>query len=189
MKDTKKLTARQLKEGQKIESWTEGKTWHGATATVKQVGPDGVVLLVFEEREERVSLEATFEVELTDTEFIAKHRSGARAVMEALCNRLAEYKVGYHEMWNGWLSYDPYEMAAECAHKKIRVVGYCDDIMPKRAMFSGEILDVGICAEYEDGERFWCHYKSDDLRYTFKKYADLAPAESPWATPAKEAAK
>lgn len=180
MGDTKKLTARQLKEGQKIESWTEGKTWHGATATVKQVGPDGVVLLVFEEREERVGLEATFEVELTDTEFIAKHRSGARAVMAALCNRLAEYEIGYHELWNSWLSADPYEMAFECARNKICVVGYCKDITPKCAMFSGETLDIGICAEYEDGERIWCHYKSDNLFYMFSRFSSLVSGSSPW---------
>ncbi len=27
-------------------------------------------------------------------------------------------------------------------------------------MFSGDTLDVGVCAEYDDGERIWCHFRS-----------------------------
>lgn len=41
---------------------------------------------------------------------------------------------------------------------------------PKHAMFSGELLDVGICAEDEDGDRFWCHFKSNSVEVMKRRY-------------------
>ena len=54
--------------------------------------------------------------------------------------------------------------------KNLTIIGSCYDIPPKHAMFSGELLDVGICAEDEDGDRFWCHFKSDSVEVMKRRY-------------------
>lgn len=71
-------------------------------------------------------------------------------------------------------------MAANCDRQNLKVLGYCQDIPYKAAMFSGEHLDIGICVEDEDGDKFWCHYKSDWLRQTFDVFHEIAPENSPW---------
>lgn len=40
-------------------------------------------------------------------------------------------------------------------------------------MFSGDTLDIGVCAEYEDGERFWCHYRYSDIEKMIEQYKEL----------------
>ena len=64
-------------------------------------------------------------------------------------------------------------MAAYCAKEKIKVVGHSTDITPKDPMFSNDILDVGVCAEYENGERFWCHYRSRSIENMKEVYKEL----------------
>lgn len=54
--------------------------------------------------------------------------------------------------------------------KNLTIIGSCYDIPQKHAMFSGELLDVGICAEDEDGDRFWCHFKSDSVEVMKRRY-------------------
>lgn len=79
-------------------------------------------------------------------------------------------EIGEKEMWNAWLSSDPWEMAQLCKEKKVTVLGHCKDIAPKQAMFSGDLLDIGVCAEDEDGYRFWCHFRSSDIDIMKKRY-------------------
>ena len=99
-----------------------------------------------------------------------KYNQMAGTVVKAIQNRLENYEIGYHEMFNSWLSSDPWEMAQACAKKNLTIIGSCYDITPKHAMFSGELLDVGICAEDEDGDRFWCHFKSDSVEVMKRRY-------------------
>lgn len=40
----------------------------------------------------------------------------------------------------------------------------------EKVPISGELLDVGICAEDEDGDRFWCHFKSDSVEVMKRRY-------------------
>lgn len=79
-------------------------------------------------------------------------------------------EIGEKEMWNARLSSDPWEMAQLCKEKKVTVLGHCKDIAPKQAMFSGDLLDIGVCAEDEDGYRFWCHFRSSDIDIMKKRY-------------------
>lgn len=37
-------------------------------------------------------------------------------------------------------------------------------------MFSDELLDVGICVEDEDGDRFWCHFRSSSIEIMKRRY-------------------
>lgn len=55
----------------------------------------------------------------------------------------------------------------------MKVVGHSTDITPKIAMFSGDTLDVGVCAEYDDGERIWCHFRSGDIKKMVRRYTEL----------------
>lgn len=51
----------------------------------------------------------------------------------------------------------------------------------KTAMFSGDTLDIGVCAEYEDGERFWCHFRSSELEMMqklYEKYQECLKADT-----------
>lgn len=159
VRKSKFVTWRSLKKGQKIHGYKQGNRRSFCSAVVESANAAFVTVLMWGTDEEKISAEETmFEVDMTEEEFKSQYANGAAEVIKALQNRLAEYEIGYHEMWNSWISYDPYEMAAECQDQRIKVVGVCDDITPKRNMFDSDfILDIGICAEYSDGERFWCH--------------------------------
>lgn len=64
------------------------------------------------------------------------------------------YDVGdaYHEMWNAWITDDFYELNADLLNEDFFLVG----IAP--APYGCSIKDpVAFVAEYENGERFWCH--------------------------------
>lgn len=155
----KYVTWRSLKKGQEIHGYKQGHCTCGFYAVVESTNAAFVTVLKWGTDEEKIPAEETmFEVDMTEEEFKSQHAKGAAEVIKALQNRLAKYEIGYHEMWNAWISYDPYEMAAECQDHKIKVVGVCYDITAKNALFGIDfILDIGICAEYSNGERFWCH--------------------------------
>ena len=156
---SKYVTWRSLKKDQKIHGYKRGNSRSFFKAVVKSTNAAFVTVLKWGTEEEKIPAEETmFEVDMTEEEFKSQHAKGAAEVIKALQNLLAEYEIGYHEMWNAWIRYDPYEMAASCQHHKFKVVGVCNDITPKHNMFDHDlILDIGICAEYSDGERFWCH--------------------------------
>ena len=170
MKDTKIVTYKQLKPGQKIEGWTDGHWNHMSTATVKDVNPAFVTVMKFGTEEEKIRSDCMFTVELSDAEFKAKYHAMAKEIVKNIQTKLQQYEIGYHEMWNAWVSFDPYEMAAYCKKDNMKIVGHCTDILPKTAMFSGDTLDIGVCAEYEDGEKFWCHARSSDLWKMVEQY-------------------
>lgn len=45
------------------------------------------------------------------------------------------------------------------------MLGHCTEILPKRNLFNEDlVLDIGICAEYQDGDKFWCHGSMLDLK-------------------------
>ena len=77
---------------------------------------------------------------MTDEEIKEKYNQMAGTVVKAIQNRLENYEIGYHEIFNSWLSSDPWEMAQACVKKNLTIIGSCYDIPPKHAMFSGELL-------------------------------------------------
>ena len=171
IKETKYVTYKHLKIGQRIEGWKEDNSFHLAWATVKAINSIYVTLMIFGKNEEKVTSEtAMFEVKLTDKEICNKYRNDVKEIMESLKNRLEYDEIGYHEMWNSWVCYDPYEMAAYCRQEKFKIVGYHELEVPKRS-WTGTWLDIGIVAEYENGERFWCHTSKEIFDYlTREKY-------------------
>lgn len=169
---SKYVTYRHLKPGDKIHGWKDGTRIRYCRATVVSVNPAYVTVSVFDQYEEKLNAEtAMFEVEMTEKEFRAKHAAGAAEIMQNIHNKLQIDACGYHEMWNAWIGVDPYEMAAWAQKHKFKIVGHTDLSIPKLSMFGGDPLDIGICCEYEDGERFWCHARSSYLR-DMEKYYD-----------------
>ena len=72
--------------------------------------------------------------------------------------------TGYHEMWNAWLyACDLAEMASTLDTYRVRIIGYATLTVPKQT-FSGKPLDIGVVAEHEDGDRFWCHFSDEDRK-------------------------
>ena len=175
VKKRKYVTWRSLKKGQKIYGYKKGSMWSGFRAEVESANVAFVTILKWGTDREQISSEdTTFEVDMTQEEFEAMYAKQATEVMKALKNHLSEYEIGYHEMWNAWITYDPYMMAAECQDKKMKVVGVCEEIFPKRNMFDPDlVLDIGICAEYEDGDRIWCHASKEYLKDMIEEYGHL----------------
>ncbi len=171
---SKQITYKYLKIGQEVDRWIIGGRTTMASAIVKDINASFVTLLVFGTREEKLpSEEAMFSVKMDDAEFQALYRDAAKELMKSIQNKLQDYEIGYHEMWNSWLTFDPYEMAAYCQEHDMKIIGHCDGIIPKAAMFSGEILDIGVCAEYSDGDKIWCHARSSDMSCMLEDYAEL----------------
>lgn len=163
--ETKKVTWRHLKPGQKITGTTGGGCIRGFTAYVKEVNAAYVTVEMFRigGREESIPSDVLFEIELTEEEIREKYQEEAGRIVEAIQNRMTLDEIGYKEMNNAWLSSDPWEMAMECRKRKLTVLGHCRDIPPKHAMFSDDLLDIGVCVESESGERFWCHFRSRSI--------------------------
>ena len=173
--EEKLVTYKHLKIGQEIKGTEEGNCYRCFVAFVKSINPSYVAVEMWSKggAEERIGSSCRFRVEMTEKEFNAKYHSAAKEVMQGIQNKLHGDEIGYHEMWNSWLYGTPYEIASQCVKNKMKIVGHSTDIIPKYAMFGADLLDVGVCAEYEDGERFWCHFRSENIEAMVERYKDL----------------
>ena len=175
----KYITAKNLKIGEKIEGIKDGNMHRMFTAYVKEILPHKVILSMWKpdsKETEEFSTDVQFEVALTEEEFNIKHLEGAKEVLDALKNKLLLEQIGEHEMWNSWLYGSIFEIAAACKENNMKIIGVCEGITPKRSWVSDELLDLGVCCEYEDGDRIWCHFSHkmlDELveisEYTIKR--------------------
>jgi hypothetical protein len=110
-------------------------------------------------------------VEMTRDELRDKYHTKAREVVEALQNVIPYDAIGDHEMWNGWVGVDAFEFAQASVDENFKVIGVCYDIEPKSGVIDRSwMYDVGVVCECDDGERFWCHYKSDYLQDIFDEW-------------------
>lgn len=176
VREYKEVTYKHLKIGQKISGYRDGNTRRGFQAYVKAINPNYVTVSLWDINgtEEKINSSAIFQVKMTEVEFNNKYREKAKEVIKGIQNKLLYDEIGYHEMWNSWLYGTPYEIASYCIKEKMKIVGYCTDITTKYAMFSGDPLDAGVCAEYEDGTRIWCHYRSEDIKSMIERYPELS---------------
>lgn len=173
--EDKLVTYKHLKVGQEIKGTRGGRWDESFSAVVKSINPAYVTVEMWGKagNEEKIDASFMFRVEMTEEEFNLKYREKAREVLKGIQNKLRKDEIGYHEMWNAWIYGTPYEIAQYCAKENIKVVGHSTEIYPKIAMFSGDTLDAGVCAEYQDGERFWCHYRSEDIAEMIERHKDL----------------
>lgn len=173
--ETKLVTYKNLKEGQVIKGTKGDGQCRMFTAFVKSINPAFVTVELWEKdgEEEKINSSLMFEVEMTEEEFESKYHEKAKEVLKGIQNKLHGDELGYHELWNAWLYGTPYEIASYCVKNNMKVVGHSTDITPKIAMFSGDTLDVGVCAEYDDGDRIWCHFRSGDIEEMVRCYTEL----------------
>lgn len=172
MKEYKKVTYKYLKKGQKINGTELGNRCSSFTAYVKEINTSFVTVEMWGPggREEKIDSESMFLIEMSDEEIREKYNDKAAVVVDNIQTSLLYDEIGYHEMCNSWLSSDPWELTQECVKKKITVIGHCKDIIHKTSWLTGDKLDVGICAEDEDGDRFWCHFRYEDVLVLVRRY-------------------
>ena len=172
--ELKRVTYKNLKLGQEINGTYKEGLYRGFRAFVKDINLAYVTVEMWEKggKEEKISTDHLFRVEMSEKEFEQKYRNGAKEVLQGIQNKLHGDEIGYHEMWNSWLFGTPYEIAKYCVGNKMKIVGYSTDIVPKQT-FQEDIMDAGVCAEYEDGERIWCHFWSSRIKEMVNRYKDL----------------
>lgn len=172
MEENRKVTYKHLEVGQKINGTEYENRNSGFTAYVKDVNPAFVTVEMWRQGgdEKKIDSRSLFLLPMTEDEIIEKYNTAAGKIIETIQNPMHRDEIGEKEMWNVWLSSNPWEMAQMCKMKKVTVLGYCRDITPKHAMFSGDVLDIGVCAEDEDGYRFWCHFRSEYIAAMVKRY-------------------
>lgn len=166
MCETKLVTYKHLKIGQEIRGAKNGSHQMLFSARVKAINPSYITIIKYG-IEEIISTEYMFEVAMTEDEIRKKYGKKAKEVFDALQNRLNLDEIGKHEMWNAWVSYDPYEMAAYCIKEKMTILGVCPDV------YNHNTWNVGICACYENGEKFWCHFSGNMLETMSEMYPEL----------------
>lgn len=172
----KSVTWRHLQPGQEIKGYGSNGSTCMFTAYVKEVNAAFVTVEMWSPggRIEKIDADAMFSIEMTRKEIEAKYFTKAKEVLNNIQIKLHNDEIGRHEMWNAWLDCDPYSMAQYCIEHKFNVVGYCTDIIPKTSWLSGEVLDVGVCIEYEDGDRFWCHWRSRYIEEMITEHPELS---------------
>lgn len=172
MEENKRVTYKNLKVGQMIKGTVYENSYSSFKGYVKDINPAHVTVEMWKQGgdEKKIDSRLLFLIPMTEDEIIEKYNAAAGKIIEAIQNPMHRDEIGEKEMWNAWLSSDPWEMAQMCKMKKVTVLGYCRDITPKHAMFSGDVLDIGVCAEAEDGYRFWCHFRSEHIAAMVKRY-------------------
>ena len=159
--ETKYIPFSELKVGMEIEGWKKENTTCFSTKEIKNI-KNNTISFNWGDPLKNAS-DYIFEVKLTEEELQEKYKDAIQEIKEALNHDLGQVD-GYHEMWNSWLcAGNLFEMASKLNEHKLRIIGYATLTSPKTTMF-GTILDIGVVAEYEDGERIWCHTSSEHIK-------------------------
>lgn len=173
--EQKYVTYKHLKIGDEIEGTKSGNCTHMFHAYVKDVNAAYVTVEMWRvggNTEKFSSESTTFAIKMTEEEFNNKYKEEAKEVIKNIQKTLHKDEIGYHELWNSWLYGTPFEIAKACIENKLTIVGHCKDIITKIGILEDDPLDIGVCAEYEDGERFWCHF-STKLLNNMIEYGEL----------------
>ena len=169
----KMVRAGELKVGDEFHGYKTGRISCGGVGFVSKITPTEVVFHKWEKDGALNSVDITddllFEVPMSYKEFNAKYARQAEETYKLLHNKLSLDQIGDHEMNNSWLSSDIYSLAANIEKKNCTLIGICTEIHVKTSFF-GTVLDIGVCLEEEDGERFWCHWSSEALESMFRLY-------------------
>lgn len=161
MTETKYIPFSELKVGMEVEGWKKGSSTCFSSKEIKNI-KNNTISFNWGDPLKNAS-DYMFEVKLTEEELQEKYKDAIQEIKEALNHDLGQVD-GYHEMWNSWLcASDLAEMASYLNEHKMRIIGYATLTSPKTTMF-GARLDIGVVAEYEDGERIWCHTSSDHIK-------------------------
>lgn len=171
MTETKYISFSELREDMEIEGYKKGSTTTFASQKIVSIKKNKVFFNWGEPLEN--ASDYVFSIELTEEELFIKYKDNIKEIKEALAHDLGQVD-GYHEMWNSWLYYNVHNLAnlaSNLKEHKLRIIGYATLLTPKLSMFSDTALDIGIVAEYENGDRIWCH-ASDEYRKRLLKMKD-----------------
>ena len=77
------------------------------------------------------------------------------------------YDVGdaYHEMWNGWVGTDFYEMTGELEDEDFYLLGIAPAPWDKDDVFGKGNSVAFVGCYYSTDERFWCHGSKDWVKF------------------------
>lgn len=178
-KKDKRVTYKHLKIGQEVHGWQHEDRRVSTTAYVKEVNSAYVTVSMYRPESDeirKIDSICMFDVEMTDDEYKQKWHKSAKEIYAAFQNHLHQDEIGHHDSDNHWLNTDIYEMADDVSRMHAKIIGICTDIIPRTSWISNTELDVGICVEYDDGERMWCHWMSEWIEYILEEYAqELGP--------------
>lgn len=89
-------------------------------------------------------------------------------LIKAMEHEMYDQGDARHEMWNHW-TWDPSptNTAIRCKDEGLKIIGYF--YLPNPSYD----LDIGVVAEYEDGDRIWCHAKKSWYDSWKKWFPDL----------------
>lgn len=162
------IPGKTLTPGQECGGYKSGTSHSFCSFKIEKVEPDGVHVLMWGKTPTILPLDAYYEVPLTEKEFTEKYFIEAKAVYEACQNKVFSEYAGYHEMWNTWIDYNPYEMAANLIENEMELLGYFELDSPKISWF-GDMYTIGLVVRQDD-ETFWCHANKEYLDEMLELY-------------------
>ena len=143
----------------------------GATRTIKEFLPEGVKCSnSWTKQDEIFSYDINIHIDFTEEEIYKRDFDKAREIALAMKHEMYDEGDATHEMWNGWITTDPYKMAKTAKEQDIFVLGWFKLKDYQRRMNG---LDIGIVAEDFNGNRIWCHAKSSWFEKWEKWYPEL----------------
>lgn len=176
--DNKRIPLDQLKIGDVIvaKHHTPTGTMMGPEYTVLKIEDDNIEVMNSWTKMPEPLTEADYGVDigLTEAEIHARDFNMAREIALAMDHEMYDEGDAYHEMWNGWIDCDPYDMAYRAKDQKIMVLGW---FKLKGHQIRMDDLDIGIVAEDETGDRFWCHAASRWFERWHTRYPELYEEE------------
>lgn len=165
-RETKYIPLSKLKVGMEIQGYKKGSATTYCTQKVVAI-KNNTIKLSWGDLLRNAS-DYMFSVALAVEELQEKYKDTIQELKEVLNHDLGQVD-GCHEMWNTWLcASNLAEMASILKEHKLKIIGYATLTTPRRTMF-GTTLDIGVVAEYEDGERIWCHTSSEHIERLLAK--------------------
>lgn len=159
MKDYKRLPILSCKIGDSFDIviYPNGSCHMGPKYTIKEFLKDNVLCYNSWTNDNiTISNKVIVEIPLSKEEIEEKYFLKAKEIVVAMSNKLYDNGGYPHEMWNEWACcVNPYDMAKICEENSITVIGY----FPLYEWKKGD-LDIGVLAEDNKGDRFWCHANS-----------------------------
>ena len=156
--ETKKIPIKQMKKGDTFHTLYTNDGWI-RMADFQIIEISGIFAKISAYgREETISTENCFAgVPLTRAELENKYSNEISKLKIKLSNKMSNTDdIGQHEMWNSWISGDLIEMAQACVKNNLNIIGYFQLSEPK-PLVDKIFLDIGIVAEDNNNNRFWCH--------------------------------
>jgi hypothetical protein len=177
MKNYKVIPIEQCKLGMSFQGihYPNGRSSWGPTYKIINIEKNGIVCIDSWHQSTylfQFNQGIKIEIPMTQEEIKIRDFDKAKEIAQNLKHEMYNCGDAYHEMWNGWIGTDPYELAQNAKEYNLIILGYFKLEQPK-ITYAGTILDIGVVVEDEDGDRFWCHAKKVWFDDWEEKYPEL----------------